>query len=87
MQIVVELPEDIFERLEASWGDVSRGVLEAVAVEGHRAGSLTHDDVARLLGLSFWQTDAFLKERRAYSMYTEADFEQDRRDIDRVGGQ
>ena len=86
MRIVVELPEDIFERYRSVLGR-SRSVLEAVAVESHRAGSLTHDDVARLLGLSFWQADAFRKERLAYLVFTEADFEQDRRDIDRVGGQ
>jgi predicted HTH domain antitoxin len=62
-------------------------VLEAVAIEGYRDGALSRDQVGRLLGLPFWKTEAFLRERRAYLAYTEKDFEQDRRDIDRVGGQ
>ena len=84
MQIALELPEDIAKRLELAWHDVSRGTLEAIAVEGYREGTLTRGQVERLLGLSFWETEAFLKERQAYLAYTEEDFEQDRRDLDRL---
>jgi predicted HTH domain antitoxin len=83
-RIAVDLPEDIAKRLESAWRDVSRGTLEAVALEGYRDGALTRDQVGRLLGLSFWQTEAFLKERKAYLTYTEEDLEQDRRDLDRL---
>jgi predicted HTH domain antitoxin len=83
-RIAVELPEDIAKRLESAWRDVSRGTLEAVALEGYRDGALTRDQVGRLLGLSFWDTEAFLKERQAYLAYTEEDLEQDRRDLDRL---
>ncbi|MEQ1909155.1 MAG: UPF0175 family protein, partial [Vicinamibacterales bacterium] len=65
----------------------SRGALEAIASEGYRDGSLTRDQVGRLLGLSFWDTEAFLKQRQAYLAYTEEDLEQDRKDIDRVSRQ
>ncbi len=84
-RIAVDLPEDIAKRLETAWRDVSRGTLEAVALEGYRDGALTRDQVGRLLGLSLWDTEAFLKERQAYLAYTEEDFEQDRRDLDRIG--
>ena len=84
MQIALELPEDIAKRLEAVWHDVSRGTLEAVAVEGYREGALTRGQVGRLLGLSFWETEAFLKDRQAYLAYTEEDFEQDRQNLDRL---
>ena len=83
-RIAVELPEDIAKRLESAWRDVSRGTLEAVALEGYRDGALTRDQVGRLLGLSFWDTEAFLKERQAYLAYTDEDLEQDRRDLDRT---
>ena len=52
---------------------MSRGTLEAVALEGYRDGALTRDQVGRLLGLSLWDTEAFLKERQAYLAYTEED--------------
>src|SRR5262249_29185647 len=79
-RIAVELPEDIAKRLESAWRDVSRGTLEAVALEGYRDGASTRDQVGRLLGLSFWDTEAFLKERQAYLPYMEEDVDQDGRD-------
>jgi predicted HTH domain antitoxin len=84
MHIALELPEDIAKHLENAWRDVPRGTLEAIAVEGYRDGALTRDQVGRLLGLSFWETEAFLKERKAFLAYTEEDFEQDRKDLDRL---
>ena len=64
---------------------MARRAGEAVAVEGYRDGTLTRGQVGRLLGLSFWETEAFLKERQAYLPYTEEDLEQDCRDLDRLG--
>lgn len=84
MQIALEVPEDIAKHLEDTWHDLPRGTLKAVAVEGYRSGALTRDQVGRLLCLSFWETEAFLKERQAYLPYTEEDFEQDRKDLDRL---
>ena len=66
---------------------MSRGALEAIALEGYRDGALSREQVGRLLGLSLWDTEAFLKERQAYLAYTEEDFEQDRRDLDRIAPQ
>lgn len=66
---------------------MSRGTLEAIAVEGYRDGTLTRDQVGRLLGLSFWETEAFLKRRHAYLAYTEEDLEDDRKDIDPIARQ
>jgi len=82
-RIAVDLPEDIAKRLESAWRDVSRGALEAVALEGYRDGTLSREQVGRVLGLSFWDTEAFLKERQAYLGYDEEDVEQDRRDVER----
>jgi predicted HTH domain antitoxin len=64
---------------------VSRGALEAVAVEGYRNGVLTREQVGRLLALPFWDAEAFLKKRQAHLAYTEDDLEQDRRDLARTG--
>ncbi len=84
-RIAVDLPEEIAKRLQAAWRNVPRGALEAVALEGYRDGTLTRDEVGHLLGLSFWETEAFLKERQAYLAYAEEDLEQDRSDLDRAG--
>lgn len=84
MNVAVELPEDIIRRLESAWQDVPRRALEAVAVEGYRSGALSRVEVGRLLGFSFWQTEAFLKERQAYLPYTDADLARDRSVLDQV---
>ena len=63
-RIAVDLPEEIAKRLQAAWRNVPRGALEAVALEGYRDGTLARDEVGHLLGLSFWETEAFLKERK-----------------------
>jgi predicted HTH domain antitoxin len=84
MNVAVELPDDIARQLETAWHDVPRRALEAIAVEGYRSGALSHGQVQRLLNLSWWETEAFLKERQAYLHYDEADLEQDRAALNRV---
>ncbi len=84
MHVAVELPDDIAQQLATSWQDMPRRVLEAVAVEGYRSGALTHGHVQRLLHLSWWETEAFLKERQAYLPYDEADLAHDQAALDRV---
>jgi hypothetical protein len=83
-RIAVELPEEIAKRLESAWRDVSRGTLEAVALEGYCDGTLTRDQVGQLLGFSLWETEGFLKQRQAYLDYTEKDLEHDRQELDRA---
>jgi predicted HTH domain antitoxin len=81
-RIAVDVPEEIAIRLENAWRDVSRGALEAVALEGYRDGTLSRDQIGQLLGLSLWETEAFLKQRQAYLQYTEEDLALDRSALD-----
>jgi predicted HTH domain antitoxin len=84
-RIAVEVPEDIAKRLEAAWRDVSRGTLEALALEGYRDGTLNREQVGRILGLSFGETEAFLKARQAYLAYDEQDFRNDLQGLRQLG--
>jgi predicted HTH domain antitoxin len=81
-RIAVDVPEEIANQLETAWRDVSRGALEALALEGYRDGTLSRDQIGQLLGLSLWETEAFLKQRQAYLQYTEEDLAADRRALD-----
>jgi predicted HTH domain antitoxin len=81
-RIAVDVPEEIANRLENAWRDVSRGALEAVALEGYRDGTLSRGEIGQLLGFSLWETEAFLKQRQAYLQYTEEDLGLDRRALD-----
>jgi len=84
MNIAIELPDDIARQLETEWRDVPRRALEAIALEGYRSGALTHRQVQRMLNLSWWETETFLKERQAYLRYDEADLAHDRATLDRL---
>jgi predicted HTH domain antitoxin len=85
MRIAVEVPEDIAKRLQLAWRDVSRGTLEALALEGYRDGTLSRELVGRILRLSFSETEAFLKARQAYLAYDEEDFKGDLRSLRQLG--
>ena len=80
MEITVQLPDDI-----AQHPDSGREALEALAIEGYRAGTLSHDQAGKLLGLSRFEFDGFLKARKIYDhAYGVEDFEQDRETLRRL---
>jgi predicted HTH domain antitoxin len=78
MQIQIALPDDVACSLEAKWGSLERKLLEMLAIEAYREGSISAGKVRELLGMSTrLEVDAFLKEKGVYLHYDEADFEQD----------
>lgn len=58
MQVTIELPDVIAAELKNKWGDLPRGVLEAVAVDGFRKGELTDRQAMTILG---YRTNAELE--------------------------
>lgn len=81
--VTIELPDPIRDNLQERQ-ELSRFVLEAVAVEGYRREALTQRQVGELLGMNFWETEAFLKAREAYLHYDIEDFKKDLQALDRV---
>jgi hypothetical protein len=78
MDVLLQVPDDIVERLQARSQDLSRRALESLAADSYRAGALTSAEVQRMLGhATRWETDAFLKREGAYLRYTEADLRED----------
>jgi hypothetical protein len=62
MRVTVEIPEDLARLLGGEAGNLSRAALEALALEGVRAGQLTVAQARRLLGIgSRYEMDGFLK--------------------------
>jgi predicted HTH domain antitoxin len=84
MSVTIELPESIATQLQSNWGDLSRRALEALAVEAYRAELVSQSQVGEILGLDFWETERFLKERRAFLHYDEDDLQQDKLAHERV---
>lgn len=78
MNVAIEIPDEIGQALAAQAGGVSRAVLEAVAVEAYRSGTIAAAQVQQMLGLrSRWETEAFLRRAGAYHDYTMDDLERD----------
>lgn len=85
MQFSVDIPDDLARRVMAAGGDVSRQVLEALALEALRAGRITEPELAQALGLGRLQLDGFLKAHGIYQEYTLQDFEAERTALKEIG--
>lgn len=81
MQVTVEIPDDMAQRLASHGQDPARTALEAVAIEGYRSGALTAYQTRRLLGFETrYELDGFLKSHNVWEhAYSLEDLEQDRR--------
>jgi hypothetical protein len=78
MDVCIDVPDDVVHRMQGRWEDLSRSVLEALAIEAYRCGVITEAEVQRMLNLeSRWHVDEFLRRANAYIDYTEADLQQD----------
>jgi hypothetical protein len=85
MEILVQLPADIAEKLQAQGVDLTRRILECLAAESYRSEVLTAAEVRRMLGFKTRvETDAFLKREGAYLRYREEDLQQDAATLDNL---
>ncbi|MCC6362640.1 MAG: UPF0175 family protein [Bryobacterales bacterium] len=78
MDVSIRIPDEVGRALAARSADVTRAVLEAVAIEAYRTGAITPAQVQEMLSLrSRWETEAFLRRAEAYHDYTMDDLERD----------
>ena len=78
MDVAIQIPDEVGRALMARGGDVTRAVLEAVAIEAYRSGAITPAQVEEMLGLgSRWETESFLHRAEAYHDYTMDDLDRD----------
>jgi Uncharacterised protein family (UPF0175) len=78
MQVQIELPADISQALQERWWDVPRRTLEALAIEGSRAGALTESQLRRMLGYETGlEVHVFLRQAGMPPHYTAADLADD----------
>jgi hypothetical protein len=76
MELTMQIPDDLAERLRASGPDLSRRALEAWVAEEYRAGRLNKPDLRRLLGLeTSGEIDGFLKAHGVYENCSIADID------------
>jgi predicted HTH domain antitoxin len=78
VNVAIEIPDELARLLAPASGDVSRAVLEAVAIEGYRSGAITPAQVQQMLRLrSRWEAEALLRRVEAFHDYTMDDLERD----------
>src|SRR5271154_5775106 len=80
MQVTVEIPDDMAQKLTRKGQDPARATLEALAIEGYRSGALTSYQTRRLLGFQTrYELDGFLKAHNVWDhAYSLEDLEKDR---------
>jgi len=78
MQITVDIPDEIAQRLGQTGDNLAHKLLEMVIADAYRAGILSTAEVGRILQLpSRLETHAFLKRMGVYLNYDETELERD----------
>jgi hypothetical protein len=85
VNLTVEIPDDIANRLTEAGADLSRRALEAFALEELKTGRITEPELCRMLGLARLELDGFLKSHGVYDDYTLEDFEKERAALKNLG--
>lgn len=79
MAIVIQLPPQLEEQLQAEWPDLAQHALEGFVIEAFRNGKLSSHEVEQLLHFnSRWEAVRFLSERGVYPGYELEDLQEDR---------
>lgn len=85
LNVTLDLPADLEEKLRRENPNLAAEVKEAYALELFRQGKLSHFELSRVLRLDHLETDAWLKRRHVFEgSQTMADLEADRQTLDRV---
>lgn len=85
MNITVRIPDDLAARLVTEGGDLERRALEALALAEYQAGRLSLPELRKLLDLSRYELDGFLKAHGVFEEYTLADLDEERQTLKRLG--
>lgn len=86
MTLTLDIPDFVAASMQLSEPGNERRVLEALALEGCRSGALSRRQVGKLLGMNFWETEAFLKEHAVDYGLTAEDLENDYQALSQVVG-
>jgi predicted HTH domain antitoxin len=85
MQITIQIPDELGDRLASKWGDLERKLLELLAIEAYRELLISSGKVQSLLGMSTClEVDAFLKAVGVNLLYDEAELAADRRTMEQL---
>jgi hypothetical protein len=72
--VEISVPDELVKAIGANHSDLPRRVFEALVSDAYRSGRITQAQVSKMLDLDRWQTDAFLKESKAFRASESEDF-------------
>ncbi len=85
MSLEIALPHHIEQHLQSEWGsEFPRRAVEALAIEGYRAGVLSLGEVAEMLDFSINEADGFLKERGILAIENLDEIEADSKTLEEI---
>ena len=86
MVLKVQIPDELARSLNTGGGDLSRRVIEALAVEEYRSERLTKPQLRQLLGIeTSYELDGFLKSHHVWIDYDEDELAREQAGLDRLG--
>ena len=79
----IEVPAGLTEALSESLGEtpLARWAVEAMVVEGVREGLLSTGEAGEILGLGYFEAEAFLKAKGVPVVLSDVEFAQDQADL------
>jgi hypothetical protein len=78
-RVTLDIPEELSAALSAPGGDLTRAVMESLALEAYRERKLSTAQLRRLLGFETrHELDGFLKAHEVWLDYGPADLERNR---------
>ena len=77
MLLTIEVPDQIAHNLHLEGSQADRRALEMLALEGYREGMLSRGAVAKMLNLSFTESEQFLYQNKAFHEFSLEEFEDD----------
>ncbi len=78
MQITVDIPDEVAQRLDPTGKDFARWLLEVMIADAYRCGKINTAEVRQILQLSSrLETHVFLRRMGVYLNYDEAELEND----------
>ena len=86
VNLTIEIPDDIAQRMSERGVDLSRRASEAFALDEFKRARISKAELRRLLGFGTrWQLDGFLNAHEVYEEYTLDDFQQEREALKDLG--
>ncbi len=83
--IKISLPDALVKALGTDPVELPRRAVEGLAVQAYRSGKISHAQVAEILNLDRWETDAFLKKAEAHRPWENEEFSTDLAQVRRIG--